>query len=181
MADLADPDAGVPLLTELLGRSQRILIFTGAGISTASGIPDYRGPQGIWKSSTPIFYQTFMTDADARTEYWERAAAGSQVLGAAEPNAVHRAVVDLERSGKVEMVVTQNIDGLHRDAGTDPDHLVEIHGTTREIECQTCGARSAPGPHLKTFAQTGEAPICDCGGYLKSATISSRARPAAGC
>lgn len=163
---------GVPLLGDLIRESDRILVFTGAGISTSSGIPDYRGPQGIWKSSTPIYYRTFMTDHDARVESWERQVSGAAVLGAAEPNEVHRAVVDLETAGKVEMVVTQNIDGLHRDAGTSPGLLVEIHGTTREVECQSCLERSDPGPHRERFAETGEPPVCHCGGYIKSATIS---------
>lgn len=172
MANIVDSEQGIAPLADLIRTSQRILVFTGAGISTASGIPDYRGPQGIWKSSTPIFYQTFMNDPDARVEYWERSVAGAEVLGAAEPNAVHRAVVDLERAGKVETVVTQNVDGLHRDAGTDPKHLVEIHGTTRKTECQECGERTDPAPHLESFVDTGVPPLCHCGGILKSATIS---------
>lgn len=157
-------------LAELLDRSRRVLVFTGAGISTASGIPDYRGPNGVWKTSTPIYYQSFMRDPEARLEAWQRAAAGRAVLGAAKPNAVHHAVAELERSGKVELVVTQNIDGLHRDAGTE--RIVEIHGTTRQIECQACGERSDPEPHFDTFAATGVPPDCHCGGILKSATIS---------
>ena len=157
-------------LAGLLGRSHRILVFTGAGISTASGIPDYRGPDGVWKTSTPIYYQTFMSDPEARVEAWQRAAAGRAVLGAAKPNAVHHAVAALEGAGKVELVVTQNIDGLHRDAGTE--RLVEIHGTTRAIECQTCGERSDPEGHFEAFAATGVPPECHCGGILKSATIS---------
>jgi NAD-dependent deacetylase len=172
MATLVDTADGIPRLAELIGDSERILVFTGAGISTASGIPDFRGPQGIWKSSTPIYYRTFMTDYDARVESWERQIQGAPVLEAARPNATHYAVADLERAGKVEMVVTQNIDGLHRDAGTMPERLVEIHGTAREIECQSCRERSDPGPHRKRFAETGEPPLCHCGGILKSATIS---------
>jgi NAD-dependent deacetylase len=172
MATPVDADTGIPFLADLIRLSERVLIFTGAGISTASGIPDYRGPQGIWKSATPIYYQTFMTDHEARVESWERGLQGSALLGAAEPNPVHYAVAELERSGKVELVVTQNIDGLHRDAGTSQEKLVEIHGTTREIECQSCGERSHPASHLESFAETGEPPLCHCGGFLKSATIS---------
>jgi len=172
MADLIEAEAGIAPLAELIGDAERILVFTGAGISTASGIPDFRGPDGVWKTKKPVFYQAFMTDHDARVEYWEQKAEGSAVLDLAKPNAVHRAIVDLERSGKVELVVTQNVDGLHRQAGTAPEHLVEIHGTTREIECQTCRERSAPEPHLERFAETGEPPLCHCGGFLKPATIS---------
>lgn len=172
MANPVDVATGIPLLADLMRLSQRILVFTGAGISTPSGIPDYRGPQGIWKSATPIYYQTFMTDHEARVESWERGLQGSTVLGAASPNAIHFAVADLERAGKVELVVTQNIDGLHKDAGSSSEKLVEIHGTTREIECQACGERSHPAAHLESFAETGEPPLCHCGGFLKSATIS---------
>ena len=153
MADLIEAEAGIAPLAELIGDAERILVFTGAGISTARGIPDFRGPDGVWKTKTPVFYQAFMTDHDARVEYWQQKAEGSAVLDAAKPNAVHRAIVDLERSGKVELVVTQNVDGLHRQAGTAPEHLVEIHGTTREIECQTCRERSAPEPHLERLGR----------------------------
>ena len=172
MANAIAAEAGVEPLAALIQGSKRALVFTGAGISTASGIPDFRGPQGVWKSSAPILYHTFMADPDARVEYWERSVAGAETLRTARPNAVHRAVVDLERAGKVELVVTQNVDGLHRDAGTDPDHLVEIHGTARQTECQACGERTDPVPHLQSFTETGVPPVCHCGGILKSATIS---------
>jgi len=165
-------EQGIEPLAELIRDADHVLVFTGAGISTASGIPDFRGPNGVWKTRTPIFYQTFMTDLGARVEYWQSKAEGTGVLEAAKPNRVHEAIVDLERSGKVDLVVAQNVDGLHLMAGTRLDHLVEIHGTTREIECQTCGERSAPEPHLERFAETGEPPICHCGGLLKTATIS---------
>jgi NAD-dependent protein deacetylase/lipoamidase len=172
MGEADEAAAGAERLAVLLGRSEHILVFTGAGISTASGIPDYRGPRGIWKTSRPIYYETYMRDPEARRESWRRALAGREVLGRAVPNAVHRAVVTLERAGKVEMVVTQNIDGLHRDAGTGANRLIEIHGTTRQIECQACGERSDPQPHFDAFAATGVPPVCHCGGILKSATIS---------
>ena len=113
-----------------------------------------------------------MTDADARVAYWQQKAEGAEILEAAAPNASHRAVVELERAGKVELVVTQNIDGLHSEAGTTSDLLVEIHGTAREIECQSCHERSDPGTHMARFAETGESPVCHCGGFLKTATIS---------
>lgn len=160
------------ILTDLIAGARRILVFTGAGISTASGIPDYRGPQGVWKTRRPVFYQDFMRSAEARRTYWRQKWEDHADFGAAQPNAVHRAVVDLERANKVEMVVTQNVDGLHAAAGTSSNKLVEIHGTARLVECQQCGARSDPEPHFATFHETGECPRCVCGGYLKSATIS---------
>ena len=172
MTSSVGPAEGIGPLAELIRGSEHILVFTGAGISTASGIPDFRGPQGVWKTKTPIFYRAFMTDADARVAYWQQKAEGAEILAAAAPNASHRAVVELERAGKVELVVTQNIDGLHSEAGTTSDLLVEIHGTAREIECQSCHERSDPGAHMARFAETGESPICHCGGFLKTATIS---------
>lgn len=162
----------VDQLAQLLRDHRRTLIFTGAGISTASGIPDYRGPQGVWKTRQPVYYQDFMTSMAARREYWQQKTEDRAAFGAAEPNAVHRAIVSLEKAGRIEMVVTQNVDGLHRAAGTSPDHLVEMHGTNTLIECQSCGDRTDPEPHHARFAETDEPPTCACGGYLKPATIS---------
>lgn len=159
-------------LVELLRGSRCILVFTGAGISTGSGIPDYRGPQGVWKTRQPVYYQDFMTSEAARVEYWDQKLEGWEAFKNARPNAAHYAIVKLEHAGKVGMVVTQNIDGLHARAGTSPDKLVELHGTNLEVECQTCHARSDPEPHFRSFAETRRCPRCACGGYLKPATIS---------
>ncbi len=159
-------------LVGLVAGADRILFFTGAGISTASGIPDYRGPQGVWKTRTPIYYHEFMSSAEHRRAYWQQKMEDAETWGSAPPNEVHRALVRLERAGKVEMVVTQNVDGLHAAAGTSKEKLVEIHGTNRAIECQTCGERSATEPHYASFRETGDTPLCHCGGYLKVATIS---------
>jgi len=159
-------------LAALLSGAHRILIFTGAGMSTASGIPDYRGPQGVWKTRRPVYYQDFMSSEEARATYWRQKWEDHQEFRGAQPNPAHEAVVALERAGKVEMVVTQNVDGLHAAAGTSDAKLLEIHGTTRLVECQQCGARSDPEPHFETFHQTGHCPLCGCGGFLKSATIS---------
>ncbi len=162
----------IEALATLLADHRRILVFTGAGISTASGIPDYRGPQGVWQTRRPVYYQDFMASAQARKDYWQQKSEDATAFGAAQPNDVHAAIVALERAGRVEMVVTQNVDGLHRTAGTSPDRLVEVHGTNALIECQSCGERTDPGPHFARFAATGEPPDCDCGGHLKPATIS---------
>lgn len=165
-------DTKVALLIDYLRNASRILVFTGAGISTGSGIPDYRGPQGVWKTNTPVFYQEFMTDRTERIRYWQQKVDGHDAWGTAQPNAVHRAIVDLEEAGKLEMVVTQNVDGLHSAAGTSDERLVEIHGTVRLVECQTCGEETDPDPHYAAFRDTGEPPVCHCGGLLKPATIS---------
>lgn len=170
--NVEDPDQGVALLGEMIAGAGRILVFTGAGISTASGIPDYRGPEGVWNTRRPVYYDRFMSSDDARIEYWRQKAEDREAFGSAEPNAVHRSVVTLERSGRLEMIVTQNVDGLHRLAGTSEDLLVEIHGTNGLIECQTCGERSEPAEHFRRFAETGRPPRCKCGGFLKPATIS---------
>ncbi len=113
-----------------------------------------------------------MRSSEARRTYWRQKWEDHTDFGSATPNAVHHTVVDLERAGRVEMVVTQNVDGLHAAAGTTANKLVEIHGTARLVECQQCGARSDPEPHFATFHETGECPLCECGGFLKSATIS---------
>jgi NAD-dependent deacetylase len=159
-------------LVELLRGAQRILIFTGAGISTGSGIPDFRRPQGVWKKRQPVYYHDFMRSEAARVEHWDYKLEGWEAFRNAHPNAAHDAIVRLERAGKVRAVVTQNIDGLHALAGTAPERLVELHGTNRFIECQTCGELSEPASHFEQFRQSRRPPLCKCGGFLKPATIS---------
>lgn len=149
-----------------------MLVFTGAGVSTASGIPDYRGPAGVWTRRSPVYYQDFMTSEAARVEYWDYKLEGWEAFRNARPNAVHEAIIQLEQAGKVLLVVTQNIDGLHAQAGTPRERLVELHGTNALAECQTCRARSAIEPHFESFKQTRKPPLCACSGYLKPATIS---------
>jgi NAD-dependent deacetylase len=162
----------IAVLAELLAAAGRILVFTGAGISTGSGIPDYRGPQGVWTTRTPVYYQDFMSSVEHRRAYWQQKMEDAASWGEASPNAVHHSIVELERAAKLEAVVTQNVDGLHAYAGTSRERLIEVHGTNREIECQSCGARSEPEPHFAVFRETGEPPSCHCGGFLKPATIS---------
>jgi NAD-dependent deacetylase len=159
-------------LAEYLRSSDRALIFTGAGISTGSGIPDFRGPQGVWKRRKPVYFQDFMTSEAARIEHWDYKLEGWDGFRNAQPNAVHRAIGALESAGKVLMVVTQNIDGLHALAGTTPERLVELHGTNVLVECVSCKSRSDPQPHFEFFRTNRKPPLCDCGGFLKPATIS---------
>ena len=165
---------GRPLmeLTELLRSARRILVFTGAGISTASGIPDFRGPDGIWKRRRPVYFDEFLASAEARIEYWDFKLERWEILSRARPNAVHEGIVSLERAGKITAVVTQNVDGLHRLAGTSPERLVELHGTDRSVACLQCAATSDPVPHFERFKATRLPPRCACGGLLKPATIS---------
>jgi NAD-dependent deacetylase len=159
-------------LVERLQVSHRILVFSGAGVSTASGIPDFRGPGGVWTRRRPVYYDEFLASEAARVEYWDYKLETWEIYQRARPNAVHDAIVALERAGKIICVVTQNVDGLHRRAGTSPARLVEVHGTDLLVECQTCHATSDPAPHFAQFKTTRRPPCCSCGGPLKSATIS---------
>ncbi len=159
-------------LAELLRASRQMLLFTGAGISTGSGIPDFRGPDGVWQRRQPVYYHDFMRSEAARIEHWDFKLEGWPALREARPNATHEAIVRLERADKVRAVVTQNIDGLHARAGTSAERLVELHGTNAFVECQTCGRRSDPEPHFEYFRKTRRPPRCECGGFLKPATIS---------
>ena len=159
-------------LIDYLRASKRMLVFTGAGISTGSGIPDFRGPQGVWTRRQPVYFQDFMRSEAARIEHWDFKLEGWDGYRTAEPNAVHRAIVTLENAGKVAAVVTQNIDGLHGRAGTSPDRLVELHGTNLLVECQSCRRRDDPEAHFEFFRALRQAPLCQCGGFLKPATIS---------
>jgi NAD-dependent deacetylase len=159
-------------LADYLRSSNKALIFTGAGISTGSGIPDFRGPQGIWTKRKPVYYQDFMTSEAARIEHWDYKLEGRDAFRDAQPNAVHQAIVRLERAGKLLCVITQNIDGLHSLAGTSEERLVELHGSNALVECQSCQSRGDPEPHFESFRRTRKPPLCHCGGFLKPATIS---------
>jgi NAD-dependent deacetylase len=155
--------------------AKRVVVLTGAGISTESGIPDFRGPQGLWtrdpKAEKMSTLQHYVADPEVRKLAWQNRL--ESPAWTAEPNAGHLALVGLERRGKLHTLITQNIDGLHRKAGSNPARIVEIHGTMREVVCLTCGER-APMERALARVRAGEAdPACrSCGGILKSATIS---------
>jgi NAD-dependent deacetylase len=166
------PSMPDPRLVELLRSSRRMLVVTGAGVSTESGIPDFRGPNGVWKTRKPVYYEQFMSSERARQEYWEWKLETWFIYATARPNAVHHAVVALERAEKLHALVTQNVDGLHRRAGTSTGRLIELHGTDLLVECQQCHVESDPAPHFETFKATRRPPRCACGGLLKPATIS---------
>ena len=159
-------------LADHLHAANRILVFTGAGISTPSGIPAFRGAGGIWTTRQPVMYQDFMEHEESRIEYWEYKLELWEEHRDAKPNIIHESIVRLEQAGKVEQVVTQNIDGLHRAAGTREEMLVEVHGTGTLAECQTCRQRNPVEASFEQFKQTRQPPICECGGFLKPATIS---------
>jgi NAD-dependent deacetylase len=165
--------------TELVERAARVLVFTGAGISTGSGIPDFRGPQGVWKRRNPVYYNDFLRSEEARIEHWDYKLEGYDAFRNARPNAAHRALVDLERIGRLEVLVTQNIDGLHQDAGSSPERVIELHGTNRLVECVSCGRTGDPAPAFEEFRARRRCPLCPCGGFLKTATVSfGQAMPA---
>ncbi len=158
-----------------IAAARSVVALTGAGISTESGIPDFRGPEGVWTRDpraerlSNIGY--YIADERIRQEAWRRRV--EHPAWRARPNAGHRALVDLERAGHLELLVTQNIDGLHLAAGTDPDRLVEIHGTIRETACLNCGDRRPMRETLdRVTAGEADPPCRACGGILKSATIS---------
>lgn len=158
-------------LISALSSAQRILVFTGAGISTGSGIPDFRGPGGVWTKRTPVYYDEFLSRESARVEYWDFKLEGWPAFRDATPNSAHRAIAELEARGKVLAVVTQNVDGLHRAAG-ESDRLIELHGTNREVECVAGDYRAPAAASMQRFADTRTPPLCPrCGGFLKPAVI----------
>jgi len=158
-----------------IAAARRIVVLTGAGISTDSGIPDFRGPQGVWTrnphAEKMATLQHYVADPDGRKRSWQ--ARLSSPAWQAKPNAGHLALVELERRGNLDTLVTQNVDGLHLMAGTSPERLIQIHGTMREVTCLACGER-APMERALARVRAGEDdPACrSCGGILKSATIS---------
>ncbi len=157
---------------ELLQHARQITVLTGAGISTESGIPDFRSPGSPWLEQPPVSYKDFISSAEARRAYWQSRRSLSGSVREAKPNAAHRALATLEQIGKLRGLITQNFDGLHQDAGNSPERIVELHGTSREAACTLCCARSSMA-ELQARIDAGEAePTCTlCGGYLKSATI----------
>ncbi len=154
-----------------LRHARRILVFTGAGISTESGIPDFRGPNGVWKTTDPQRYtiQNYVRDRSVRVERWQARLEGR--FSSAEPNAAHLAVTRLQQAGLAPVVVTQNIDGLHQKAGTV--NVIELHGTSAEAVCLDCNRRMPIDVALDRVREGDEDPHCElCGGLLKTATIS---------
>lgn len=169
-----DQAAGIDRLRALIEGCERAAVFTGAGISTESGIPDFRSPSGLWTRMKPILFQDFVRSRDIRREAWKRRFEGEDTIARSEPNAGHRAVARLVEQGIVTDVITQNVDGLHQRAGVPEDRLIEIHGTVRYCKCLSCGARYENDEVRQMWADSGgEAPDCTlCGGIIKAATIS---------
>ena len=157
---------------DILKSSSRLLVFTGAGISTGSGIPDFRGPRGVWTKRKPVYYDEFLASESKRVDYWDFKLGGYQEFRDAKPNGCHLALIELERADKLAGIVTQNIDGLHQRAGSDSDLLVEIHGTNARTQCVRCRQQQDPAPAMDYFREHRQTPRCQCGGFLKMATIA---------
>src|SRR6266478_4917949 len=160
-------------LARLIERARQAVVFTGAGISTESGIPDFRSPGGIWTRMAPIDFADFLASEEARREIWRRRFAMDETFRSATPNRGHRAVAELGRRGKVAAVITQNIDGLHQASGIAEDRVVELHGNSTYAHCLDCKARFELDALRVSFERDGTAPFCGgCGGFVKTATIS---------
>ncbi|MFN9355465.1 MAG: SIR2 family NAD-dependent protein deacylase [Alphaproteobacteria bacterium] len=160
-------------LARLIDDARRIVVFTGAGISTESGIPDFRSPNGIWSQQSIIYFDEFVSSREARIESWTRLFEGHPRLMAATPNAGHRAIARLTEVGKITDVITQNIEGLHQASGVPADRVIEIHGNVTYAKCLACGQRHEFDEIEPVFRQTKEPPTCRrCNGIVKSATIS---------
>jgi NAD-dependent deacetylase len=160
-------------LARLIADARRIVVFTGAGISTESGVPDFRSPGGVWSKMKPIYFQDFVGSEEKRREAWTRAFTGKAGWVGAKPNAGHFAVARLVEQGKVAAVVTQNVDNLHQDSGVPADRIVELHGNASYAKCLECGERHELAELKDSFLKVGEIPYCRrCGGLVKTATIS---------
>jgi NAD-dependent protein deacetylase/lipoamidase len=158
---------------DLLLESRRAVVFTGAGISTESGIPDFRGPNGLWKKMKPVEFQEFISSEAVRQRSWQQWFDHGRGLLEAKPNTGHCAVASLVGQGKVAAVITQNVDNLHQASGVPSHQVIELHGNASYAKCLGCGRRMEMDTIRREFSETGRVGLChDCGGIIKSATIS---------
>jgi NAD-dependent deacetylase len=160
-------------LRQMIERAGRVAIFTGAGISTESGIPDFRSPGGVWSRMSPIYFRDFVSDEARRREAWARAFGGRAGWTGRAPNAGHYACARLVAAGKAQAVITQNVDNLHQDAGVPADRVIELHGNASYATCLECGLRHELADLKALYQATGDLPACrECDGIVKTATIS---------
>lgn len=160
-------------LQNMIGAAKRIVAFTGAGISTESGIPDFRSPGGIWTRYKPIYFDDFMASEEMRRESWRRKFATDETMLKAEPNAGHRALAKLVEQGRMSAIITQNVDGLHQRSGVPDAKVIELHGNATYAACLDCGHRHGLDPIRRAFLDGGKLPTCaKCDGIVKTATIS---------
>ena len=154
-------------------QSRQLVFFTGAGISTESGVPDFRSPGGVWSKYQPVMFQDFMASAAARVQHWQLKKATYELFKTVKPNIGHYAICEFEKRDQLLGLITQNIDGLHKIAGTSEAKLVELHGTDRWVTCLQCGKRYQPADVYENWHENLPTPRCDtCGGFLKSANVS---------
>ena len=169
----SDLRSGVEQLGDMIAAASTIIPFTGAGISTECGIPDFRSPGGIWTKMQPIPFDAFLASREMRDEAWRRRFAMADEFGGAQPGRGHRALASLYRAGKAPGVITQNIDNLHQASGIAAKHVVELHGNTTYATCLDCAERYDLAWVRRRFEEAGgRAPDCGCGGYIKTATVS---------
>lgn len=169
----SDLQSGIERLGGMIAEAGTIVPFTGAGISTECGIPDFRSPGGIWTRNRPIPFDEFVASQEARDESWRRRFAMEEVFAAAKPGRGHRALASLYRAGKVPAVITQNIDNLHQASGVAPEHVIELHGNTTYARCIGCGQAYQLDWVRRRFDDDGAAPNCTtCDEPVKTATIS---------
>jgi len=162
--------------THELGRcwagADRVVVLTGAGMSTASGIPDFRSPGGRWANYQPVPLPDFLADDAARQEYWRYKGETWRLIREAQPNPAHQALAELAHDGRVQLLVTQNVDGLHERSGFPPERFVAIHGTDSRVVCLSCKRREERDPIQAVWEAGCAVPLCPCGGFYKPATIS---------
>ena len=162
----------ISLIAQKFLEGDKNIVFTGAGISTESGIPDYRSKGGIWDKFRPVYFDEFMSSKNARTEYWRRKAELYHDLVQAKPNPAHMSLANLYEMRLLEAVITQNIDGLHQESGLPDEKVIELHGNTHRVRCMSCGKTISINEAQRRIEAGDLAPECECGGYLKSDTIS---------
>lgn len=170
---MANVNDKIEKLISIISEGRRGIFFTGAGLSTESGIPDFRGPRGVWKKYKPIQYQEFISSEAARRESWRRKFEDVYRFDGASPNRGHRAIESLVRKGKITAVITQNTDGLHQASGVPDDKIIELHGNNTYAVCLDCGYRHELLKIRKDFLTGDILPKCElCGGIVKTATVS---------
>ena len=162
----------ISLIAAKIAEGGKNVVFTGAGISTESGIPDYRSKGGIWDKFRPVYFDEFMSSKEARIKYWRRKSELYPDLVKAEPNPAHLSLVSLYQIGLLESVITQNIDGLHQKSGLPDEKVIELHGNTLRARCMSCGTVVSIDEAQNRIEKGDLAPECECGGYLKPDTIS---------
>ena len=161
------------MLNELISQSEDLVFFTGAGISTNSGIPDFRGPKGIWKTSQPIYFQDFVNSEEKRIESWERKFSNELNINKAKPNQGHMRVSEIMKKKDLSHLITQNVDNLHQESGVRDSQITELHGNATYAKCLDCQLRYELAELKESFLSTKVAPLCSvCNGIIKTATIS---------